>query len=93
MYSYMSDLQNAWPLGTIVAEERVSHRFYCADDVTLEKIKMYYGEDNVERVSPHHVVAYNTNIKAIDGYMTDGTYWYPLTRFGDKWEVYNSREF
>ena len=93
MYKTLESLQNEWPLGSILAEEPVEHRFYCADEVYLNKIKEYYGAENVRQVSPHHVIATSLNIKTVDSYMTDGTYWYPMTRSGHQWEIYYPEVF
>lgn len=93
MYKTLEDLQNDLPLGSIVSEEPVRHRFYCASEVAMDKIKDYYGEENVKQVSPHHVVATNISIKTVDAYMTDGNYWYPMVRNGHLWEIYYPEVF
>ena len=47
MFESKEILEEMFPIGYIYKEEQVNQRFYCADDVILEKIKTYYGSENV----------------------------------------------
>lgn len=88
----LETLEQEFPIGTIIDEEPVSQRFYCASEVVLEKIKKYHGEENVKQVSPHHVVATHIATTTIDGYLYDGENWYPVIRNGKQWQIYYPNE-
>ena len=87
MYKTKEELEKEWPIGTIIGFEEVTKRFYCADQIIFEKIRDYYGED-VEWVSPHHVVAKRKVYTTVDGYLFDGEYWMPVVRNGRQYDVY-----
>ncbi len=87
MYKTLEEVENEFPIGTVFGNDMMYQRFYCANDLTLEKIKTFYAPDEVERVSPHHVVVKRQIDKTVDGYIFDGKNWFPATRAGHQWEV------
>jgi hypothetical protein len=87
MFESKEVLEEMFPIGYIYKEEQVSQRFYCADDVILEKIKTYYGTENVEWISPHHVMYKHYVAYTVDGYIYDGKFWYPANHDAQGWHI------
>lgn len=90
MYEYISkeELEAELPLGTVVASQPIFQRFYCADEITFEKIKNWFKGSKVEQTSPHHVTVSRMDQIRIEGYLYDGEQWLPMIRNGRNWEVY-----
>ena len=88
MYSTKEALEKDFPLGTVIAEEPIFQRFYCADEVTFEKIKNWFKGDDVQWTSPHHVMVTRMVRKTVEGYLYNGETWEPMIRDGNNWVVY-----
>ena len=88
VYKTKEELEQAWPLGTVISEEPVFQRFYCADQITFNKIQEWFKGDTVEQTSPHHVTVQRMSRKTIEGYLYNGESWFPVTRNGQEWEIY-----
>ena len=88
MYKTKEEVEKDWPLGTIIAEEPVQQRFYCADEVMLDKIKAWFSDAEVKQTSPHHVTVTRMVPKTIEGYLYNGDNWYPMMRNGTDWAIY-----
>lgn len=88
MYKTKEELEAAWPLGTVVAEEPIYQRFYCADNVTLEKIKKWFSDAKVEQTSPHHATVTRTIPTTIEGYLYNGDEWAPMIKDIAGWSIY-----
>ena len=88
MYNTKEELENAWPLGTVVSEEPIFQRFYCADEVMFEKIKNWFKDDEVKQTSAHHVTVTRNIKKTIEGYMYNGEKWFPMIADGLNWKIY-----
>lgn len=88
MYNTREEVELAWPLGTIISEEPVFQRFYCADATMFEKIKEWFKDDKVEQTSPHHVTVTRISRKAIEGYLYNGERWFPMIHNGHDWSIY-----
>lgn len=93
MYKTKEELERAWPLGTVIAEEPIFQRFYCADEVTFEKIKEWFKGDKVEQTSPHHVTVTRNCKKTIEGHMYNGESWYPMVSDTLGWSIYVPEDF
>ncbi len=93
MYSTKEELEKAWPIGTIIGDEEVTQRFFVASDVILDKIRDYFGESKIEKISPHHVLVKRHVYTTIDGYIFDGNDWWPAVRSGRQWQVYYPEVF
>jgi len=87
MFESIELLEEMFPIGYVYKEEQVCQRFYCADDVVLDKIKAYYNTNDIERVSPHHVAYKRTVAYTVDGYVYDGKYWYPANHDNQGWHI------
>jgi len=92
MFESKEALEELFPIGYVYKEEIVKQRFYCADEVILDKIRDYHGANNVEQVSPHHAVATHIVPRTVDGYLYDGDYWYPVTHTGYDWAILTREE-
>lgn len=88
MYKTKEELEHAWPLGTVVAEEPIFQRFYCADEVMFEKIKEWFKDAEVEQTSPHHATVSRLSKKTIEGYLYNGETWFPMIRDTTGWSIY-----
>lgn len=88
MYNTREELERAWPLGTVIAEEPIFQRFYCADEIMFDKIKNWFKDAEVEQTSPHHVTVSRLSKKTIEGYLYNGETWYPMTHDALGWSVY-----
>lgn len=93
MYKTKEELEEDWPLGTIIYEEPVFQRFYCADEIMLDKIKAWFNDAQVEQTSPHHATVKRMVPKTIEGYMYNGESWYPMIREGINWAIYTPEVF
>lgn len=93
MYDSLFEIQHEWPLGTVIAEEPVFQRFYCADEITFNKIKEWFKDDEVKQTSPHHVTVTRLSKKTIEGYLYNGEQWFPMTQNGTEWSIYTPEEF
>ena len=65
----------------------MTQRLYCAHEVIFEKMKEYYGKENLEIVSPHHVIHKHLTTYTVNGYLFDGEYWYPAEYHHGEWRV------
>ena len=88
MYKTKEELERTWPLGTVVAEEPIFQRFYCADEVMFKKIKEWFKDAEVEQTSPHHATVSRLSKKTIEGYLYNGETWYPMIRDAAGWSIY-----
>ena len=93
MYKTKEELEKAWPLGTVISETPIFQRFYCADSLTFEKIKEWFGDAKVEQTSPHHVTVTRIIPTTVEGYLYNGDEWYPMTRDSIGWSIYTPEEF
>ena len=93
MYKTKEEVERAWPLGTVVAEEPIFQRFYCANEIMFEKIKEWFKDAEVEQTSPHHATVSRLSKKTIEGYLYNGETWFPMIRDTTKWSIYMPEEF
>lgn len=78
MFKTYEQISQRYPIGYIYKIEPVSQRLYCAHEVVFDKMKEYYGNENVKMVSPHHALYTHLVPYTIKGYYFDGEYWYPV---------------
>ena len=89
----LEQLQEKYPIGYVYKTEEINHRFYCAHDVVLNKMKDYYGKDNVKMVSPHHAICTNCIFHSVDGYLFDGDEWHLVEKnYSGEWKPINIEE-
>lgn len=93
MYKTKEELERTWPLGTVIAEEPIFQRFYCANEIMFEKIKEWFKDAKVEQTSPHHATVSRSSKKTIEGYLYNGETWYPMIRDGIGWSIYMPEVF
>ena len=93
MYKTREELEKDWPLGTIITEEPMIQRFYCADELMLDKIKAWFRDAQVEQTSPHHATVTRMVPKTVEGYLYNGDSWYPMTHEGITWAIYIPETF
>ena len=87
MYKTLEDVEMNYPFGSICNITGITRHVYCASDVILQKLKDYYGEDNVIMVSPHHALCNNDAKAVVAGYIYDGEYWYPAESINNEWKI------
>ena len=83
MFESKEILEEFFPIGYIYKEDSVQQRFYCADDIVLDKIRNYHGYENVKWISPHHVLATHKVYHTVDAYVYMNDSWWPATMSGD----------
>ena len=88
MYKTREEIEKAWPLGTVIIEEPIQQRFYCTNEVMLDKIKIWFSDADVQQTSQHHATVTRMVPKTIEGYLYNGDSWYPMTRNGTNWNIY-----
>ena len=93
MYNTKEEVENAWPLGTVITEEPLFQRFYCADEITFNKIKEWFKNDKVEKTSPHHATVTRMYKKTVEGYLYNGEEWFPMMYDGMAWTIYSPEIF
>lgn len=93
MYKTKEEVEQAWPLGTVVSEEPIYQRFYCADPLTLEKLKKWFVGADVKQTSPHHATVTRIIPHIIEGYLYNGDEWAPMTKDSMGWSIYVPDEF
>ena len=93
MYKTKEEVEQAFPLGTVIAETPMFQRFYCADDIMFDKIKAWFNDAQVEQTSPHHATVTRMVTKTVEGYLYDGDNWYPMIHEGMNWAVYIPETF
>ena len=84
-FTTIEELSKKYPLGTVISTEKVNHKLYCAHDVIFNQMKEYYGENNVQMISPHHAQCTHYVVHTVDGYMYDGDTWYPMEHLQGNW--------
>ena len=90
MYKTLEEVQNDFPIGYIIDTEQVSQRMYCGHSIIFDKMKEYYGEGNVKMISPHHALCTHYVSHTVDGYIYDGTYWYPAENVFGQWKLFDN---
>ena len=84
MFNTYEELKEKFPIGTVYrrSEEIYKHHYYNNEDINIYK-KMY---DKVVVISHKTCTCVRYNEYKVDGYLFDGTGWYPAKQTWDGWE-------
>lgn len=78
MFKSLEEISQKYPIGYVYKTELVSQRIYCAHEVVLDKMKEYYGNENVQMISPHHAMYRHFVPYTIKGYFFNGEEWFAV---------------
>ena len=90
MFNSYEELKEKFPIGTVYRKTARKYKECCYDSNDINYMKNYY--DSYVKTEDNLYICTKIHEYKVDGYLFDGTDWYPAKQTWDGWEPIDEDE-